>query len=91
MYKVIPVLLLVLFSIPTITAIAFAQDATPVGEGFWSFLESSAPVWVVMGLVALRQISEIIAKTIPDTETSPGLVTIRKIFKILSLYIPNKK
>ena len=84
--RVIPILLfsVLLFS-PSIT---LAQE-TIVGEDFWSFLEESTSAWVVIGLIAIRQISEVIAKAIPDTEKGV-LATIRRVFKILALYIPNK-
>ncbi len=82
----IPVILLsFIILIPTM---AFAQDTVAVDD-FWSFLEETVPAWVVIGLIALRQVSEVIAKTIPDTSTGV-LAAVRKIFKIIAIYIPNK-
>ena len=90
MYRLIPVLSF--FAILLLPSIAFAQtlplDAGTDG-GFWSFLEASTSAGIVIALIALRQIAENIAKAIPDTETGP-LAIVRKIFKILSIYIPNK-
>ncbi len=82
----IPVILLsFIILIPTTV---FAQEAIVV-EDFWSFLGGTVPAWVVIGLIALRQVSEVIAKTIPDTSTGV-LAAVRKIFKIIAIYIPNK-
>ncbi len=85
--RLIPVLLFFAFIFSPIS-MAFAQETIAV-DNFWSFLEESAPAWVVIGLIMLRQISEIIAKTIPDTVTG-SLAAVRRIFKILAIYIPNK-
>ena len=45
---------------------------------------------VAIGLIIARQLFEMAAKAIPDTETGwrGGL---RKLFKTLALYIPNKE
>ena len=66
-----------------------AQDAT-AAEGFSSFLEGTMPAWAVVGLVILRQLAEIIAKAIPD-DAAGALGLIRKVLKILALYIPNRR
>ena len=45
---------------------------------------------VALILVILRQLFEVLAKAIPDTESGwKGIV--RKVFKSLALYIPNKQ
>jgi len=86
--RLIPVALFIMFLIVLTPIMALAQDPTAI-DGIWSFLEGSLPAWVIIGLIVLRQVSEIVAKAIPDTATG-GLATIRRIFKILALYIPNK-
>ena len=45
---------------------------------------------VALILVVLRQLFEMLAKAIPDTETGWRGIT-RKVFKTLALYIPNKE
>lgn len=74
-------------------SLAFAQEAiseVAANEGFWAFLEGAAPAWVVIGLIVLRQIAEVVSKLIPDTaEGTAGI--IRKIFKLIAIYVPNKK
>ena len=89
--RLIHVMLLfaVTLCVVSVPSIVFAQDAIATSD-FWSFLGEAAPGWVVIGLIVLRQVAEIAAKAIPDTATG-GLATLRRIFKILSLYIPNKK
>ena len=67
----------------------WAQDANSA-EGFWSFLEGTMPAWAVVGLVILRQLAEIIAKAIPD-DAEGALGLIRKVLKVLALYIPNRR
>ncbi len=85
--RLIPVLLFFVFIFSP--SMAFAQEPPDV-DSFLSLLAESAPAWVVIGLIMLRQISEVIAKTIPDAATG-SLATLRRIFKILAIYIPNKK
>ncbi len=81
-------LILMMLVFVLIPSVVFAQDPLVV-EGFWSFLETAMPAWLVIGLVVLRQLSEIIAKVIPDTATG-FLGAVRRIFKILAIYIPNR-
>lgn len=45
---------------------------------------------VAVGLIVVRQLLEMAAKAIPDTETG-WKAGARKLFKTLALYIPNKE
>ncbi len=81
-------LILMMLVFVLIPSVVFAQDPLVV-EGFWSFLDNALPAWVVIGLVVVRQLSEVIAKAIPDTATG-FLGAVRRVFKILAIYIPNK-
>ena len=45
---------------------------------------------VAIGLIVFRQVCELIAKTIPD-HASGWRAGVRRLFKALALYIPNKR
>lgn len=60
-----------------------------LGQQILDFLDSLGAGWAVLAIFAIRQVAEVVAKMIPDTATG-FLGLLRKIFKILAIYVPNK-
>ena len=60
-----------------------------LGQQLLDFLDSLGAGWAVLAIFAVRQVAEVVAKLIPDNATG-FLGLLRKAFKILAIYVPNK-
>ena len=71
-------------------AAAAAEPAAPgMLDGLFALLQTQLPAWAMVVIVLVRQIAEAVGKLIPDTATG-GWGVVRKIAKLLAIYIPNR-
>jgi hypothetical protein len=77
-----------------LTAIAAAQEAAEAtaaaeGAGVWGLIERLAPGWGVVVFVAVIGAINAAGKLIPDNAAGM-LGMVRKIAKLVTLYVPNR-
>lgn len=58
--------------------------------GFIELLSQSLPTWAVLAILGAFAAVNAIGKRIPDEATAPLAVFVRRLAKVLTLYVPNR-
>ena len=83
---------LIILATVALPTVAFAQLTAEqeLGQKGLDFLNSLGAGWAVAAILVGRQLAEVGAKVIPDSATG-ALGIVRKVLKLISVYVPNQK
>ncbi len=82
------ILVMVMFAVAQLVHAQLTEEQQ-LGQQGIDFLNSLGAGWAVAAIFVIRQVAEVGAKLSPDSQTG-FLGILRKVLKIVAVYIPNK-